>query len=50
MLVSFAAAIGDVIGLTRALLMLGLLVPIEPPIVIKFTDDGFEIFLALYDR
>ena len=49
-LVSFAAAIGDVISLTRALLMLGLLVPIEPPIVIKFTDHGFEIFLTLYDR
>lgn len=49
-LVSFAAAIRDVIGLNRALLMLGLLVPIEPPIVVEFTDHSFEIFLTLYDR
>ena len=49
-LVAFAAAIRDVIGLTRALLMLSLLVTIEPPIVIKFTDHGFKIFLTLYDR
>ena len=49
-LVSFAAAIRDVIGLNRALLMLGLLVPIEPPIVVEFTDHSFEIFLTLYNR
>ena len=52
-LVSFAAVVGDFIGLltwARAPLMLGLLVTIESPIVIKFADHGFEILLTLHDR